>query len=410
MRTINPSCSPGARTLTLASGATPFLDGFSTASAAFLISLIDGFSALQIAFFTSFYMFGGFLGAALIGSISDRLGRRKPYLLAMALVAVFVTLAAASPKVAVLLAMRLVTGVALGGDYPVCQAMVAEHIEEKRRAKSLTFLMLAWYFGALAAVACAWPAVSGFWNYTSILWCQAAIAVVALLARTTIPESSSWLNRQMQNDDTEKEDAPLHVLLRSMRKALSTHKREFAFCTGFWLCQTIPATIMMLYSPLILQDIAGSENAFVQMVILYGCFLLGVIPSGWDVFSKRPKTVLSTTFIAMMVGLICVELFAGHSSWLTNLAFVIFAVSYGLQSPLDFIYPNTLFHTEVRGTLVGLVTAVSRIGSAGSAFLFPLLQTKFEIHDLMLCGVAVLGLGFFIAQKWAPADKPNAPF
>ena len=54
----------------LSSGAGPFLDGFSTASAAFLISLIEGITPLETAFFTSLYLAGSFIGAAIFGSMS----------------------------------------------------------------------------------------------------------------------------------------------------------------------------------------------------------------------------------------------------------------------------------------------------------------------------------------------------
>ena len=136
----------------LSSGAGPFLDGFSTASAAFLISLIEGITPLETAFFTSLYLAGSFIGAAIFGSIADHVGRRPPFLITMAVVCALTVLAATFPIIGLLLFMRLALGICLGGDYPIGQAMVFETVPAERRNAALSILMLAWYLGALAGI------------------------------------------------------------------------------------------------------------------------------------------------------------------------------------------------------------------------------------------------------------------
>ena len=393
--------------LILASSATPFLDGYSTASAAFLISLLPGFSPLEVALFTSLYLVGSFLGALGVGSVTDHWGRRPPYLTLMSAVGIMVAFAAICPSVTGLLVMRLVTGFALGGDYPVSQAMVSEHCCDKVRPQALTFLMLAWYFGALAGVVASAPVTQGTLPWTAILWFQAGIAAVALVLRLGISESPDWLAHKKAYRRLRARSLNSGILaeVQSIFETIGIHKGAVVFCSAFWLCQTIPATIMMLYSPKILYNISGTTSSFVQMLILYGFFLIGTVPAGSRYLLSHPKAVLSITFLTMAMGIFGVFLFAEKSEILTNISFVIFAVSYGLQSPLDFVYPNRLFQTEVRGTLIGVVTSVSRIGAAGAAFTFPLLEHHFAIEILLGCGICVLILGFLIATKWAPGDK-----
>ena len=190
-----------------------------------------------------------------------------------------------------------------------------------------------------------------------------------------------------------------------MRLAVSGNAKNFFFCASFWLCQTIPATIMMLYSPTILHYMTGSDDAILQMLLLYGFFLAGILPSGSPYLAIRPIFVLFTTFVTMALGLLGVLCFAKTNLLLTNISFILFAVSYGLQAPLDFIYPNQLFATQVRGSLVGAVTAISRIGATGSAFIFPVLEPYFELSALFGAGLFVLALGFMISVKFAPADR-----
>lgn len=395
----------------LSSGAGPFLDGFSTASAAFLISLIEGITPLETAFFTSLYLAGSFIGAAIFGSIADHVGRRPPFLVAMAVVCALTVLAATFPIIGLLLFMRLALGICLGGDYPVGQAMVFETVPAKRRNTALSILMLAWYLGALTGIFASIPAVTGHMHWVSILYLQSALAAVTLALRYGVAESEIWLKSTRPQTQHAAIRQTLFTrprfrsYLSDMRLAVSGNAKNFFFCASFWLCQTIPATIMMLYSPTILHDMTGSDDAILQMLLLYGFFLAGVLPSGSPYLANRPKLVLATTFVTMALGLLGVLFFAKTSLLLTNISFILFAVSYGLQAPLDFIYPNQLFATQVRGSLVGAVTAISRIGATGAAFTFPVLEPYFELSALFGAGLFVLALGFMISVKFAPADR-----
>ncbi len=139
------------------------------------------------------------------------------------------------------------------------------------------------------------------------------------------------------------------------------------------------------------------------MLLFYGFFVAGILPSGAKYFADRPRSVLLGTFLAMLAGLTGVVLFAESSPTAMNAAFILFAAAYGLQAPLDFVYPNRLFATEVRTTLVDAVTAVSRIGAAAAAFVFPLLAERMASSTLLGCAIVILALGAWIARRWAPA-------
>lgn len=393
----------------ISSGAGPFLDGFSTSSAAFLISLIAGITSLQVAFFTSLYLAGSFIGAAVFGALSDHVGRRLPYVAGMAITCIALTLGACAPAIACLLLMRFVLGVCLGGDYPVGQAIVYEKLSPRWRNTALSVLMLAWYLGALAGVCVSVPAVRGEMSWQGILYVQVALAFTALLLRFGVGESEVWRQSAFSKAKKAKKRTPnpIEATIRwcaHVNAAVVENRKEFFFCSAFWLCQTVPATILMLYSPSILRQMTGSDDAIVQMLLLYGFFLFGMLPAGSKFFACRPKAVLVATFVAMAVGLCGVACCAKNCSWLGNISFVLFAAAYGLQAPLDFIYPNQLFPTKSRGSLVGAVTAVSRLGSTGAAFLFPLLEPHFNLSALFGAGLFVLALGFAVAVKFAPSD------
>ena len=58
--------------------------------------------------------------------------------------------------------------------------------------------------------------------------------------------------------------------------------------------------------------------------------------------------------------------------WFTAFAFVLAAAV-----NLEFVYPPELFPTDLRASGVGVVVAGSRIGSAGSTFLLPVVASAY---------------------------------
>lgn len=156
----------------------------------------------------------------------------------------------------------------------------------------------------------------------------------------------------------------------------------------------------MFYSTKILSGFLDTESTFIQVLLLYGCFFIGVLPSTHPALAKRPKAVLIGTFFLMAFALGIIALGQDiHSSVLMGSAFILFALAYGLQTSLDFVFPNMLFPAGSRARLVGLTTTISRIGSMGAAFAFPLLSESFSVESLFWAGCAFLLFGAAFSWK-----------
>ncbi len=388
--------APGDAFLTLGAAGTPFLDGFSTASAGFLIALQPELTALETGLLTSLYLAGSFLGAGLLGRAADRAGRRPVFLGVPALAAVLLLLVLFSPSVALLLFVRFAVGFLLGGDYPVGQALVTECVKPENRGRSLTVLMLAWNVGAVFAILSAAPILALDLGWQAFFALQGALAVLFLLMRKGAPESAEWQSARKAVSPKAEEKPETRA---------PEYWRNFLFCSGFWLCQTMPATAMMFYAPAILTAMTGESDAVTHMLILYGFFFAGALPALSKGYARRPRRMLFTTFLSMAFGWAAVS-FGGTSAGGVVLAgFALYAFAYGLQTPLDFIYPNQLFPAGHRAGTVGLITAVSRIGAMGSAFLFPLMLEAFGEGVLMTAGFVLLLLGILLALWGAPRDE-----
>ncbi|MDG6943541.1 MAG: MFS transporter, partial [Nitrososphaerota archaeon] len=76
---------------------------------------------------------GEFLGAIVFGYISEKYGRKTAYIVSIIEYSVFFVITAAAASFGMLLALRLLSGLGLGGEVPVAAAMVNEFAGTKKR-------------------------------------------------------------------------------------------------------------------------------------------------------------------------------------------------------------------------------------------------------------------------------------
>lgn len=150
----------------------------------FLIIMVDGYDTLMISFiapllardwglqptdigkiFAIGYL-GAILGAISMGPLADRLGRRPMLLAALLLASGATLLSAAATSLGMLMGLRLVTGIALGGALPAVMALTAEHARPERRSGTVTLMYIGFPMGAVigGAVTAAfihqgWPSI-----------------------------------------------------------------------------------------------------------------------------------------------------------------------------------------------------------------------------------------------------------
>ena len=87
-------------------------------------------------------MVGLGLGQLLVGPVTDRVGRRRPLLIGVALFAVTAALCALAPSIEVLLALRLLAGLAGGAGLVIARAMVRDLYDSVAAARVFALLML----------------------------------------------------------------------------------------------------------------------------------------------------------------------------------------------------------------------------------------------------------------------------
>jgi MFS transporter, DHA1 family, multidrug resistance protein len=133
-------------------------------------------------------MIGLALGQLLVGPVTDRVGRRWPLLIGVALFAVSALLCALAPSIEVLLVLRLLTGVAGGAGIVIARAMVRDIYGGDGAARVFALLMVVMGVAPVAA-----PVIGGLLlrvtDWRGVFGALALIGALLLAAAATQRET-----------------------------------------------------------------------------------------------------------------------------------------------------------------------------------------------------------------------------
>ena len=145
---------------------------------------------------------GMLIGAFVFGRLADRIGRRPVLWSVVIMDAVFGIASAFVNDFEILLALRLLTGLGVGGTLPVDYTTMAEFLPADRRGRWLVMLEAFWAVGTVALAVVALAAVSyGNDAWRIIFFLSSAPALLGLVLRYYVPESPVYLNKSGRSDE-----------------------------------------------------------------------------------------------------------------------------------------------------------------------------------------------------------------
>lgn len=152
-----------------------------------------GATATQLAFITTATLVMRPVGALLFGLWADRVGRRIPLMADVLLYSVAGLLCAFAPNYTVLLVLRFVYGIGMGGEWGLGAALAMEKIPVERRGFFSGLLQVGYSIGYLLA-ALAYllfhSALELQWRWIFVL--SIFPALISLLIRARVRESEVW--------------------------------------------------------------------------------------------------------------------------------------------------------------------------------------------------------------------------
>lgn len=408
--------------LTIYSSGGPFLDGY-------ILSII-GVALTQLTpqlhlgpFWSGLIgasaLLGIFLGG-FFGYLTDKIGRQLMYTLDFIILIVASVLQFWVQEGWQLFLLRLILGIAVGADYPIATSLLTEFAPKKHRGAMVGVTLFSYYIGATVAyLAGEWMLQIGPDAWRWILASSAIPAVILVLLRAGTPESPRWLLSRGRKDEADRIikkvygpeasvdeiDVPDKELEKtSFKKVFSKgYFKRIMYIGLFEMCQVAPLFAMLTFGPDMLKAYHLFEgSAGYGLAIISSFFLVGCIPALLLVNKLGRRPLMITSFSAMTVGILLLGIFPKGPAFIILAGFLIYAIFSGGPNVMDWLAPNELFPTEIRGTAVGAATSISRVGAFFGTYLFPIGLGRLGIGPTMLIGAAITFLGLIVCIALAP--------
>jgi len=167
-----------------------------------------GLSSFDVGLAGSIYVAGACVGALFFGQLTDRMGRKKLFLITLAVYTVATVLTAFSMNPTWYFACRFLTGAGIGGEYAAINSAIDELIPKKHRGRVDVAINGSFWIGAAGGALLTIPLldptlVSAEWGWRIAFGLGATLAVGILIVRRNVPESPRWLFIHGREDEGE---------------------------------------------------------------------------------------------------------------------------------------------------------------------------------------------------------------
>jgi MFS family permease len=197
----------------IALGVTWLLDGLEVTIVGAVASVLErpdtlGLTSTEVGFAGSAYLAGAISGALIFGHLTDRFGRKRLFLITLALYVVASTLTAFSYHFVSFAIFRCLTGAAIGGEYAAINSAIDELLPARvRGVADLSINGTYWLGTALGAVLTivlldpTWVPIDLGWRLSFGI--GSALTVAVVMVRRFVPESPRWLLLHGRSDEAE---------------------------------------------------------------------------------------------------------------------------------------------------------------------------------------------------------------
>ena len=331
-----------------------------------------GLTANQVGLLTAIVTVGLAIGALVGGRLGDLYGRRKVFIVTMAVIAIGSLAPTFSTDFTVLLAGIALLGLGVGADLPVSLATIAEAATEKNRGKMLVFTQVMWIAASLTVVLIT-TATGGMGRMSGqILYgLIVVVAFIGLALRLTVPESPMWLQSR---DERRRGIHTVRADKARVRDLLQPpFRRPFSVLSVFYALVLSASTVLGSFTTYVAVNVAGLA---ITDVIPYTILLFPLAFIALFLFMKYVDTRFRIPLflaggVVTVVGLL-LPVFFGFT--LVTILGALLIGSIGQTTcgePIARVWGNEAFPTMLRSTAQGFVFTFGRLMAAATAAVTP---------------------------------------
>ncbi len=394
-----------------------------------------GANAWQTGLVSAAAIVGAIFGAAVLGPLGDKIGRRRIFKYDLIMFVIFSVACMVAPDLWTLIASRFLLGIAIGLDYPIAAAYLAEILPKANRGRWLVSAFSLQAVGMLLGAAVGvvilliLPEVDS-WRW--MLGFGIIPALVIIWLRRSVPESPRWLAQNGHEDeaievterlvgepvrvsdkDREKVEEPSEGIQALFQPQLFRKdlRRRTIFTAVPWFLMDIAVYGVGIFTPTLLaalalagpnatfiaDDIASTEGTAILDIFL----VLGFITAIFTVEKLGRVKLQILGFSLMSVGLLVLGIAAAlpgggddHLA-LVFLGFAVFNFFMNMgPNATTYALPAEVFPSEVRAAGHGFAAGMAKLGAALGVFFFPILLDEIGQPALLfgLAGVSIIAL------------------
>ena len=296
------------------------------------------------------------LGALVFGRLADRFGRRPILMIDVIMFSVFELASAFAPTLQVLLAFRLLFGIAMGGEWGIGASLAMESIPPKTRGLVSGLLQSGYPCGFFLAALANWLLIDHI-GWRGLFVVGTLPALLVLYIRRKVPESPVWLQGQHAKEK--------QGLLESMRGHWKLAVYLMLLMAAFNMLSHGSQDMYHTFEEKNLHLATGSGKAFMLVAMLnLGALVGGLFFGAWSEKIGRRKAMIIAALLAIPV----IPLWM-HGGSLLLLAVGAFLIQVMVQGAWGVVptYLNELSPDAVRGTLPGFAYQVGNLLAAITA-------------------------------------------
>ncbi|MGH3096631.1 MAG: MFS transporter [Streptosporangiales bacterium] len=393
----------------------------------------------QVGLMASVYLGGEVVGALVFGRITDRLGRKKLFIVTLAIYLLASGIAGLSFNLWFLLVFRFIAGMGIGGEYTAINSAIDELIPSRYRGR-VDIAVNGTYWGGAGIGAAASLLLFNEnlipigWGWRIGFFIGPVIGLFIIFLRRHIPESPRWLMTHGREDEAEATVADIEARVERQgiqlervddSKALEvTHRPPVSYTQiAKVMLKEYPSRSFLGFSMMVTQAFLYNAIFFTQALVLadfydiksasLGLFffpfaagnLLGPLVLGplFDTWGRR-QMIFGTYIISAIVLAASAVLFdAGMLSATTQTIFwcvCFFFASAGASSA--YLTVSEIFPLELRGQAISFFFAIAQlVGGVAAPRIFAALigdaSSRFPLTIGYFVGAAVMAAGGVIA-------------